>query len=129
MLYEVITNLHEHLVQMPPPPAGFHSGNPPFSNLGRKHWTEPMPPVSHGFMADFDAAFVQQIFHIAERQRETNVQHHCQADNLAARFEVAKWGSFRRPAKLRNRPARLKPNPSDKTLIRAHGSRNAGTPM
>ena len=80
-----------------------------------------MPPISHGFMADFDDAFVKQIFHVAERQRETNIEHHCQADNLAARFEVTKWGQFRHPAKLRNRPACLKLVLSDSAPGRAQG--------
>jgi hypothetical protein len=53
-----------------------------------------MPPVSHGFMANIDAALVQQILDIPKGQRETNVEHHRQADNLAARFEVAKWIRF-----------------------------------
>jgi hypothetical protein len=48
-------DFHEHLVQMPPPWAGFQTGNSAFS----------------------------------ERQRETNVQHHHQADDFAARFKIA----------------------------------------
>ena len=59
-------DFHEHLVQMPPPPAGFHSGSTPFSDLRGKHRTEPMPPISHRFMTDIDAAFVEKIFHIAK---------------------------------------------------------------
>ncbi len=106
-------DLHEHLVQMPPPPAGFHSGNPPFSDLRRKHRTEPMPPVSHSLMTDIDAAFVQQIFDIAKRQRETDVQHHRQADNLTARFEIAEWIRLGHLQTLQIRSARLKPVSSD----------------
>jgi len=64
-------------------------------------------------MADLDAALAQQIFHLAKRQRGTNVQHRCQEDYLAARFEVAKWIRFRHPWMLRNHPARLKPVSSD----------------
>ena len=75
-------DLDEHLVQMPSPPAGFHPLNPSLSDLGRKHRTEPVPPVSHRFMADINAAFVQQIFDISKGQRERDVQHHRQADDL-----------------------------------------------
>ena len=33
-------------------------------------------------MADVDSALVQQIFDISQRERETNVQHHRQPDDL-----------------------------------------------
>ena len=56
----------EHLVQMPTPLARFHPGDPLFSDLGRKHWTEPMPPIPHGFMTDINATFMQQILDIAK---------------------------------------------------------------
>ena len=84
-------DLHEHLIKIPAPAAGLHSSNTPFSDLRRKHWAEPMPPESHSLMADIDAALVQQILEIAKGQRETDGQHRRQADNFAARFEIAKW--------------------------------------
>jgi hypothetical protein len=59
-------------------------------------------------MADIDAAFVQQIFHIAKGQREPVIQHHGKTDDLRTGFEVAEWGAFCHLGKLRNRPARLK---------------------
>jgi len=46
-----------------------------------------MPPVSHSFMTDIDAAFVEHIFHIAKRQREMNAQHQRQANNFATRLK------------------------------------------
>ena len=101
-------DLDEHLVQMPPPSAGFHTLDPSLSDLGRKHRAEPVPPKSHSLMTDIDAAFVQQILDISKGQRETDVHHHRQADNLTARFEVAKWVRFGHPVRLRNHPARLK---------------------
>jgi len=58
--------LHEPLVQMPTPPARFHPGDPVFSALGCKHLAEPMPPISQSVIADFDAAFMQQILDIAK---------------------------------------------------------------
>ena len=108
-------DLDEHLVKMPAPSAGFHTLDPSLSDLGRKHRAEPVPPVSHRFMADIDAAFMQQVFDISKGQRETDVQHYRQADNLTARFEVAKWVRIRHPVRLRNRPARLKLICSDST--------------
>jgi hypothetical protein len=58
-------------------------------------------------MADVDAAFVQQILHIAKRKRETNVHHHGQAYDTRARLEVTKGGTFCHPAMLIARPARF----------------------
>jgi hypothetical protein len=64
-------------------------------------------------MTDIDAAFVQQIFHTAQGQRETDIQHHGKANDFAAGFEIAKWIRFGHDPKLQNRPARLKPVSSD----------------
>ena len=121
-IVSLTVDLHEHLVQMPAPSAGFHTLDPALSDLSSEHRAEPMPPISHRFMADIDAAFVQQIFHIAKGQRETDIQHHRQADNLAARFEIAKWIRFGHPERLRNHPARLKQISSDSTPCPAQGS-------
>ncbi len=106
-------DLHEHLVQMPPPPAGFHSGNPPLLYLGRKHRTGSMPPVSHSLMTDIDVALLQQILDIAKGQRETDVHHNRQSDNLTARFEIAEWIRLGHLQTLQIRSARLKPVSSD----------------
>jgi len=38
----------------------------PFSNLRREHWTEPVPPGANRFVADIDAAFVEQIFDLPQ---------------------------------------------------------------
>ena len=45
-------------------------------------------------MADLNAAFLQKIFHITEREPGPNVKHHSQADDLRARFKVPEWGAF-----------------------------------
>ena len=47
-------------------PTGFHAVNPALADLRCKDRTEPMPPISHRFMADIDAALMEQIFHIAQ---------------------------------------------------------------
>jgi hypothetical protein len=51
-------------------------------------------------MADVDAAFMQQIFHIPPRKRETNVHHHGQADDLMVRLKVTKGRTFCHPETL-----------------------------
>ena len=88
---------------MPAPTAGFHARNSALSDLGSKKRAKPMPPASNRFMTDIDAAFMEQTFHVAKGQRETDVQHYRQANNLTARFEIAKWIRFGHPARLRNR--------------------------
>ena len=90
---------------MPPPLARFHSRNPPFPDLGRKHRTEPVTPVSHSLVNDIDAAFVQEIFHISKGQRERDVQHHRQADDLRTGFEITKWRELRASEDVDSTPA------------------------
>ena len=38
--------------------------------------------------------FAQQVLHITERKRKTNVQHDCKSDDLRAGFKVAEWRVF-----------------------------------
>ncbi|WP_413849584.1 hypothetical protein [Tateyamaria sp.] len=64
-------------------------------------------------MADINAPFMEQIFNIAKGQRETDVHHNRQSDNLTARFEIAKRIKIGHPARLQTRPARLNPVSSD----------------
>jgi hypothetical protein len=87
--------------------------NPLSSDLGGKHRSKPVPPEPDSLMADVDPALMQQILHIAEREREPDVHHHCQANDLGARFEVTKRRRFCHPQTLQNHPARFKPVPSD----------------
>ncbi len=116
----VAIDLHEHLVEVPSPTAGLHPLNPTLPDLGGKHRAEPMPPVSDRLVADIDAPFVQQILYVPERQREPDVQHHRQADDLWARFEVLEWGSSGHAVTLSTALPCLKPGFSDKST-RRHG--------
>ncbi len=45
-------------------------------------------------MADVDASLMQQVFDIPKREWKSDVQHHCEADDLGAGFEVFKGGRF-----------------------------------
>jgi len=62
---------------------------------------------------------MEQVLDIAKGQRKPHIQHICQADDLAARFEIAKWIRFGHPARLQIRPARLKLVFSDSALLRS----------
>ncbi len=110
-------DLHENLVEVSLAFRECTKLLDPFaSNLRSKHWAEPVPPESDGFVADIDPAFVQQIFDIPQRKRKSDIKHHGQADDLGTGFEVLEGGRFGHGQKLRNRPALLKPSSSDKTV-------------
>jgi len=49
-----------------------------------------VPAKANSLIADIDTAFVQQIFHISQQKRKSDVQHHRQADGLGTEFEIAK---------------------------------------
>ena len=68
-------------------------------------------------MADVDAPLVQQILDVPERQREPDIQHHRQADDLGAGFEVLEWRAFGHGQRLRKPPACLNPSSSDMTIL------------
>lgn len=76
------TDPHEHLIQMPPPSTGFHAFNPVHAELRGEHRAEPVPLISHRFMADIDAALVQPIFNVSDRKWKANVHHDSQPDNF-----------------------------------------------
>src|SRR6056297_1950152 len=73
-------DLHEHLVQVPSPVAGLHALDAPLADLGGKERAKAMPPEPDCLVADLDAALVQQILDVPEREREPDVHHYRQAD-------------------------------------------------
>ena len=78
--------------------------NPFSSDLGGKHRAEAMPPEPDGFVAYVYTALVQQILDVSQREWETNVQHHRQADDLFARIEVFERVTFPHPGTLPSPP-------------------------
>ena len=74
---------HEDLVKVPPPigvcPQLVNAFLP---DLRSEHWAKSVSPIPNGFMADFDAALMQQIFHTPNRKREPDVHHDREADDL-----------------------------------------------
>ena len=74
-----------------------------------KRRTKPALPLALGFVADLDPAFVQQVFDIAQRQREPEIKHHCQADDLWTCLEVAKGGALCHIRRLAIYPAPRQP--------------------
>ena len=106
-------DFYDHLVEMPSPPAGSHPLDAPLSDLGREHRTEPVPPEPHRLVADIDAPLMEQVLDVTKRQRETDVEHHRQADDLFARLEVLEGAWFRLTRTLQSALHRLKPSSFD----------------
>ena len=78
-----------------------------------------MPPVTHRLVTDVDAAFVQKIFDIPEREWEPNVKHYRETHDFRAALKALEWVGFSHGRTLRTQPAPLKTNPSDKASISA----------
>jgi hypothetical protein len=68
-------------------------------------------------VANIDAALVQKIFDVSQRQWKTNIQHDGEADNLRAAMKALEWVCFNHEDRLRDHPALLNSNPSDKTFL------------
>jgi hypothetical protein len=49
-------------------------------------------------MADLDSALLQTILYTSERQREPEIEHDRQTDDLWTRLEVVVWGALRAKA-------------------------------
>jgi hypothetical protein len=60
-------------------------------------------------MADINAAFVEQVLDIAQRERESDIQHHRQADDFLAGLEILEWIAFCHTGRLGRRQRRLNP--------------------
>lgn len=48
-------------------------------------------------MADIDAKHLEKIFRVSQRQLESDIHHHRQANDLVQCLERTKWISFRYP--------------------------------
>jgi hypothetical protein len=64
-------------------------------------------------VADIDTTFMQQILDIPQRKRKPNIEHHRQANDIGAGFEILEWVAFCRAGKLCNHAAHLKLVSSD----------------
>jgi hypothetical protein len=71
------------LVQIPAPMGvGPDVIDPLAAELRSEYRTEPVPLQPHGFVADVDAAFCQQVLHVSQRQRVRHIHQHHEADHL-----------------------------------------------
>ena len=75
--------LHVHLVEVPAPlTETTHRAYALPADIAGKHRTEPVPPHPHGLVTDVDTALEKQVLNVSQRQRESHVHHHHQADHL-----------------------------------------------
>ena len=51
-------------------------------DLGCEHRPEPVPPDAYCLVADIDAVFVEKILDLPQRQREADIHHRRQPDDL-----------------------------------------------
>ena len=59
-----------------------------FPDLRGNHWTNAVPPVPHGLMADVAAALTQTIFALSQREGVADRHHDCEADDLRRTGEI-----------------------------------------
>ena len=63
-------DLHADLIKVPlPVGVGPHGVDPFAADLSGEYRAQPVPPQPHRLVADVDASFGQNVFHIAQRQR------------------------------------------------------------
>src|SRR5665811_1942529 len=95
-------DLHEHLVDMPSPvDVRPHRGDPPAADLSSEERSEPQSPQPDRLMADVNAALMEEVFDVSKRQREADIHHHGQSNDLGRRLEVPKWAMGHGAANLR----------------------------
>ena len=84
-----------------------HPAHPSPTDFSSKHRAKTVPLETDQIVADVDAAFMQKMLHIPERQRELDIHHHCQADKFGTSLEVLEWVAFCHSVKLDHRPVWL----------------------
>jgi hypothetical protein len=82
--------LHEDLVQLLPPlGATSHRFRSAFPDLVREVCAEAVDPEADTFVADINAALVQQVFNIPKRERKSDIHQYGELDDFGRGFEVA----------------------------------------
>jgi hypothetical protein len=109
-------DLHENLVEVPPPEARPHPRNPAFADLGCKQRTKSVLPEPDGLIADVDAPLVKKVFDVPQRKRKSDIHHDGKKDDLGAGTKVPEGASFGHRGKLRDPRSRLNIHRSDRAL-------------
>ena len=85
---ELNVDPNENLVEMPGPGRVIRVLIAVSSDRLREHRTEAVPPEPNRLMRDVDAALVEQVFNIPQRQRKTDIHHHREADDFGRSLEI-----------------------------------------
>ena len=101
-------DLHEDLVEMPTPIARPHPLDPALFDLIGEHRPEPVPPVADRLVTYIDASFMEKVFNMPQREREPHIEHHREADDLGAGYEVLERGAIGHPTTLAGAAPSLK---------------------
>ena len=104
---QLTVDLHKNFVEVLSPVARPQPRNPLLSDLSREQRTKPIPPKPNRFVADLDAALIQQVFDVAPRQRVSNIHHNRQADDIGRRLEVPERAALGHQTRLGDRHAPL----------------------
>jgi len=78
------------------------------ANFSGEHWAKTVPPAPNRFVANNDAALMQQVFDGSERKWKPNVLHDRQANDLWAAMKALERITFCHLGMLANRPSRYK---------------------
>jgi hypothetical protein len=68
--------------------------SPVFGEFLRRTLGQNGSTIPHRFMADVDAALMQQVLDVSERKGKANVQHYRQANDLRAAVKVLERVAF-----------------------------------
>jgi hypothetical protein len=96
--------------------AGPHSLDTALPDLGREHRPEALLTETHHLVADLDAALVEQILNVPQRDWEADYIITARRMDLGARLEVLEGVGFGQLEKLLSPLPRRNPSSFDKTL-------------
>ena len=114
-IMSLVVDADKHLIKVPAPVRPVESVYAPLPDLTGKHRAEPVPPETHRLVRDVDAAFEQNVFDLAQRQRIADDHHHREADDLGRAVEITNGIVHHR--RQRALPFRLKPVFSDNAPV------------
>ena len=77
---------------------------------------EPIDPEADALVADINAALMEHVFDILERERESDMHQYGELDDLGRGFEVAKW-ILDHIGRLFTRIGHLKPGSTDNAAL------------
>jgi hypothetical protein len=100
----------------PRPDGRWHPVDSLAPDLSGEQGAEAVPPIPDRLMADVDPSFVQQVLDVPQREREPDMHHPRQADDLRRGFEIAKRAAFADPRTLESRANSFKRISSDNAL-------------